>query len=117
VCDTGQLAIPERASPQVKLTVTSALYQPLLFAARSVAALRVGAVLSMLTTAVLVALLAADGAVVRTVRLPFRFDSWEPRRDQPPPSVGQHSAEILRELGYEQAEIEELLTEGAVAVR
>jgi crotonobetainyl-CoA:carnitine CoA-transferase CaiB-like acyl-CoA transferase len=59
----------------------------------------------------------ADGAVVRTVRLPFRFESWEPRRDQPPPSVGQHSAEILRELGYEQAQIDELLTEGAVAVR
>src|SRR5947209_2149865 len=42
---------PERASPQVKPTVTSLLYQPLALGARSVAPLMVGGVLSMLTVA------------------------------------------------------------------
>ena len=56
------------------------------------------------------------GDVVRTVKLPFRFGSWEPRHDQPPPSVGQHGAEILRELGYEETAIDDLLEHGSLAI-
>src|SRR5438093_12686441 len=54
-----QLSMPERLSAQVKLTITSSLYQPLALAARSGAALIVGAVLSMLTSAGSVAVLLA----------------------------------------------------------
>ncbi len=64
VCDAGQTSTPESVSPQVKLTVTSALYQPLPLATRSGAALIVGAVLSMLTVARSVAVLPALSTAV-----------------------------------------------------
>src|SRR5437870_3442158 len=51
--------MPDRVSAQVKLTITSSLYQPKLLAARSGAARMVGAVLSMLTAAGWVVLLLA----------------------------------------------------------
>src|SRR5438094_10526941 len=53
VLAAGQLSIPDRLSAQVKVTITSSLYQPLALAGRSGRALRVGALLSMLTTTVL----------------------------------------------------------------
>src|SRR6266567_546385 len=54
-----QEATPDRLSPHMKCTVTSALYQLLAFGSRSGAALMVGGVLSMLTVATSVAVLPA----------------------------------------------------------
>src|SRR5207253_325996 len=45
------LAMPERASLQLKLTVTSVLFQPVALATSERSAVMVGAVLSMLTVA------------------------------------------------------------------
>ena len=64
VCAVEQVATPESASPHVKETVTSALYQPLAFGARSRAEEMVGSVLSMLTFAGSVALLPALSTAV-----------------------------------------------------
>jgi crotonobetainyl-CoA:carnitine CoA-transferase CaiB-like acyl-CoA transferase len=44
--------------------------------------------------------------------LPLSFDRERARHPSAPPDVGQHSAEILREAGYEDAEIEELAAAG-----
>ena len=32
----------------------------------------------------------------------------------PPPLLGEHSAEVLRELGYAEADVERLLADGVV---
>src|SRR5438067_3891740 len=64
VCAGGQLATPERASLQLKLTVTSVLFQPLALAASERSAVMVGAVLSMLTVAGSVTLLRALSVAV-----------------------------------------------------
>ena len=52
----------------------------------------------------------------RTVRNPVRFDRDGPDITRPAPLLGQHSAEILRELGYDAQRIEALETSGIVAV-
>ncbi|MFZ5780484.1 MAG: CaiB/BaiF CoA transferase family protein [Pseudomonadota bacterium] len=44
--------------------------------------------------------------IPRTVNTPIRLGFARPRRPAAPPEVGQHSAEILRELSYSDAEIE-----------
>jgi formyl-CoA transferase len=36
---------------------------------------------------------------------------------RPPPLLGEHSAEILRELGYDDARIAQLAGEGAISCR
>ena len=36
---------------------------------------------------------------------------------RPPPLFGQHTAEVLAEAGYSDAEIQELVHSGAVGVR
>src|SRR5712691_2737017 len=62
---SGQLATPDRLSLQVKLTVTSVLFQPFAFGAGLRAAVIVGGVLSILTAGeVKVALFPARSATV-----------------------------------------------------
>jgi formyl-CoA transferase len=51
--------------------------------------------------------------VPRTVSNPIRLGFAKPRTPGPPPSVGQHSEEILRELAYSEAEIVALRKAGA----
>jgi crotonobetainyl-CoA:carnitine CoA-transferase CaiB-like acyl-CoA transferase len=52
--------------------------------------------------------------VPRTVNNPIRLGFAEPRKAGPPPAVGQHSEEILREAGFAAAEIDTLKKSGAL---
>jgi len=52
--------------------------------------------------------------IPRTVNTPIRLGFAKPRRPGPPPGVGQHSVEILRELSYSEAEIQELRQTGVL---
>ncbi|TAK85903.1 MAG: CoA transferase [Betaproteobacteria bacterium] len=53
--------------------------------------------------------------VTRTVRNPILFDSDGPTIRRPAPLLGEHSAQILREMGHSDAEIEQL-TKAAVVM-
>jgi crotonobetainyl-CoA:carnitine CoA-transferase CaiB-like acyl-CoA transferase len=49
----------------------------------------------------------------RTVRLPARFATWQPEHRAGAPALGEHTAEVLRELGYGDADMAELSAAGA----
>jgi len=46
---------------------------------------------------------------VRLLRHPIRYSSGQPTIESPPPAVGQHSQEILEELGYSSGEIDQIV--------
>ena len=48
------------------------------------------------------------------MRTGFKVNGQAPRVDAPPPTLGQHSEEILADLGYSPLEIEALKEERAV---
>jgi crotonobetainyl-CoA:carnitine CoA-transferase CaiB-like acyl-CoA transferase len=52
--------------------------------------------------------------VPRTVNNPIRLGFAKPRPSGPPPAVGEHSEEILREAGFGAAEIAALKKSGAL---
>jgi crotonobetainyl-CoA:carnitine CoA-transferase CaiB-like acyl-CoA transferase len=52
--------------------------------------------------------------VPRTVNNPIRLGFAQPRKAGPPPTVGQHGEEILREAGFAAAEIDALKKSGAL---
>ena len=49
---------------------------------------------------------------IRTVSSPFKFSRVSQKRTELPPGLGEHTHEILRELGYEDHEIQVLKKEG-----
>ena len=51
---------------------------------------------------------------MRLVGSGFRLAHGTPGIERPPPTLGEHSEEILREAGYSLAEIEALRARGAV---
>ena len=46
-----------------------------------------------------------DGRAVQTALLPLTLDNHRPGVRLNPPKLGEHSAELLRELGYDAAQI------------
>jgi crotonobetainyl-CoA:carnitine CoA-transferase CaiB-like acyl-CoA transferase len=50
---------------------------------------------------------------VTSINVPTRMTGFEPSMRLPAPHVGQHTREILRELGYGQQEVEALCASGA----
>lgn len=54
------------------------------------------------------------GRDIRLLRTGFKVNGEAPRVDSPPPTLGQHSEEILASLGYSATEIEALKTEKAI---
>ena len=51
---------------------------------------------------------------LRLTALPLSFDGERALHRSAPPAVGQHTAEILREAGYEAEEIAALAAEGVI---
>jgi crotonobetainyl-CoA:carnitine CoA-transferase CaiB-like acyl-CoA transferase len=51
---------------------------------------------------------------LRTVALPIRWDGARPRPRRPPPRLGEHTGEILAELGLPAAEVAALAARGIV---
>ena len=56
-----------------------------------------------------------DGRAVQTVLLPLTLDDKRPGVRLNPPRLGEHSAELLRELGYDAAQIESMSRQKIIA--
>ncbi|MGR8947881.1 MAG: CaiB/BaiF CoA transferase family protein [Gammaproteobacteria bacterium] len=56
----------------------------------------------------------APRAPLKGVAQPLRFDGKRQTQNRPPPLLGEHSVELLTEIGYSNAEIENLLNDGVV---
>jgi crotonobetainyl-CoA:carnitine CoA-transferase CaiB-like acyl-CoA transferase len=50
----------------------------------------------------------------RSVNIPFRFHSADVKPRGPAPSIGEHSRQILLEMGFAKADIDELIEQGAM---
>lgn len=54
------------------------------------------------------------GGRVKVAGIPYRLSETPSEISSPPPLLGQHTGEVLRELGYSDAEIEELKKQGCI---
>jgi crotonobetainyl-CoA:carnitine CoA-transferase CaiB-like acyl-CoA transferase len=55
------------------------------------------------------------GDTMLTINSPIWIDGVDKVQPQKPPGIGEHSEEILRKAGYDEAAIEKLRSSGAVA--
>ena len=55
-----------------------------------------------------------EAGTVRVLAHPVRYDGEAPPLRSVPPGLGEHTGEVLAELGYDQQEIDELEAEGVV---
>jgi formyl-CoA transferase len=58
-----------------------------------------------------------DGPVDRTIGTPVFMRGQDKVPPQPPPGVGEHNTEVLRELGYDDAEIASMEAAGVLQKR
>jgi crotonobetainyl-CoA:carnitine CoA-transferase CaiB-like acyl-CoA transferase len=56
------------------------------------------------------------GRAIRALRTGIKIDGQAPAVSAPPPTLGQHTQAILRELGYTDAQIDALAREAAIGV-
>jgi len=54
---------------------------------------------------------------VRTVRAPAQYATWQPEYALAPPELGEHTGQVLAELGYDDAEVARMAAAGAVRRR
>jgi crotonobetainyl-CoA:carnitine CoA-transferase CaiB-like acyl-CoA transferase len=58
-----------------------------------------------------------NAGTVRVLSHPVRYDGAPPPLRRVPPELGEHTEEILAELGYDEEAIEKLKAEGAIRVK
>ncbi|MGH3003880.1 MAG: CaiB/BaiF CoA transferase family protein [Gaiellaceae bacterium] len=59
----------------------------------------------------------ADGRATWLPALPIELDHRRPRGRLDPPSLGEHTVDVAKELGYDEDEIEELLQAGVLVAQ
>ena len=55
-----------------------------------------------------------EAGAVRVVNHPVKYDGRTPPLRRIPPTVGQHTDDVLREVGYSDAEIARMREDGAI---
>lgn len=53
---------------------------------------------------------------IRGIGMPLKFSRQEKQAPTPPPALGEHTLEILYELGYEDKDIRDMLRKGAIYI-
>jgi crotonobetainyl-CoA:carnitine CoA-transferase CaiB-like acyl-CoA transferase len=57
----------------------------------------------------------ASGQTIRQVSFPVEFSTCDPKKiRRPPPELGEHTDQVLSEIGYSESETERLRREGVV---
>ena len=57
-----------------------------------------------------------DLGPIKVAGLPLKFSETPGRLERPPPHLGEHTYEVLRELGYDQSQIDALAGRNAVGL-